>query len=125
VSSGEGGALLTNRRDIFEPALIYQDSSAIAFFGNQMDGFSTEPFCGVEFRANELCAAVMNRQLDRLDGILADLRRNKKYMMEKLLKLLLLNMIFLICISAKIKHLLSLSQQEKRIRIISSISWKV
>ena len=84
VSSGEGGALLTNRRDIFEPALIYQDSSAIAFFGNQMDGFSTEPFCGVEFRANELCAAVMNRQLDRLDGILADLRRNKKYMMEKL-----------------------------------------
>ena len=84
ISSGEGGALLTNRRDVFEPALVYQDSSAIAFFGNQMDGFSTPTFCGNEYRANELCAAVMNVQLDRLDGILSDLKRNQKYMMKKL-----------------------------------------
>lgn len=84
VSSGEGGALLTNRRDVFEPALIYQDSSAIAFFGNQMENFSVKPFCGNEYRSNELCAAVMNIQLDRLDGILADLRRNKAYIMNKL-----------------------------------------
>lgn len=86
ISSGEGGALLTNRRDVFEPALVYQDSSAIAFFGNQMDGFSIPTFCGNEYRANELCAAVMNIQLDRLDGILADLKRNQKYMMNKLSK---------------------------------------
>lgn len=84
ISSGEGGALLTNRRDVFEPALVYQDSSAIAFFGNQMDGFSIPTFCGNEYRANELCAAVMNVQLDRLDGILSDLKRNQKYMMKKL-----------------------------------------
>ncbi len=84
ISSGEGGALLTNRRDVFEPALIYQDSSAVAFFGNQMEDFTTEPFCGNEYRANELCAAVMNIQLDRLDTILADLRKNKAFMMEKL-----------------------------------------
>ena len=84
ITSGEGGALLTNRRDIFEPALIYQDSSAISFFGNQIDSFITVPFCGTEHRANELCAAVMNVQFDRLDGILADLRKNKAYLMEKL-----------------------------------------
>ncbi len=84
ISSGEGGALLTNRRDVFEPALIYHDSSAVAFFGNQMDDFTTELFCGNEYRANELCAAVMNMQLDKLDGILGDLRKNKAYMMKKL-----------------------------------------
>lgn len=84
ISSGEGGALLTNNREIFEGALIYQDSSAVAYFGDQMQGFTTEGFCGNEYRSNELCAAVMNVQLSRLDGILEDLRKNKKYMMDKL-----------------------------------------
>jgi len=84
VSSGEGGALLTDNRDIFEKALIYQDSSAVAFFGNQMEGFETQGFCGNEYRSNELCAAVMNVQLGRLDGILTDLRKNKKYIMDRL-----------------------------------------
>ena len=84
ISSGEGGALLTNNRQVFEASLIYQDSSAVAFFGNQLEDFTTEGFCGTEFRSNELCAAVMNVQLDRLDGILADLRANKKYIMDAL-----------------------------------------
>ena len=84
VSSGEGGALLTNNRKIFEASLIYHDSSAVAFFGNQMADFTTEPFCGTEYRANEVSAAIMNVQLGRLDGILADLRRNKAYLMKKL-----------------------------------------
>ena len=84
ISCGEGGALLTNNREIFERAIIYQDSSAVAFFGDQMQDFTTEGFCGNEYRSNELCAAVMNVQLSRLDGILADLRKNKKYMMDQL-----------------------------------------
>lgn len=84
ITCGEGGALLTNDRKIFERALIYQDSSAVAFFGDQMNGFTTDGFCGNEYRSNELCAAVLNVQLDRLDGILSDLRRNKKYLMDAL-----------------------------------------
>ncbi len=84
VSCGEGGALLTDKREWFEKAIIYQDSSAVAFFGDQMQGFSTEGFCGNEYRSNELCAAVLNVQLSRLDGIVADLRKNKKYIMENL-----------------------------------------
>lgn len=82
ISSGEGGALLTNRKEVFERALIYHDSNAVAFFGNQLEGFETEGFCGNEYRSNELCAAVMNVQLDRMEGILADLRKAKKYMMD-------------------------------------------
>ena len=84
ISCGEGGALLTDNREIFERALIYHDSSAVAFFGDQMQGFSTDAFCGQEYRSNELCAAVLNVQLTKLDGILADLRKNKKYLMSAL-----------------------------------------
>ena len=82
VSSGEGGALLTQDKNLYERALIYHDAGAIAFFGDQMTGFETEGFCGNEYRSNELCAAVMRVQLTRLDGILADLRKNKKYLMD-------------------------------------------
>ena len=84
ITCGEGGALLTDSREIFERALIYHDCSAVAFFGNQMSEFTTEGFCGSEYRSNELCAAVMNVQLERLEGILSDLRKNKKYMMDAL-----------------------------------------
>ncbi len=84
ISAGEGGALLTNNRNIFERALIYHDSSAVSYFGNQLDGFTNETFCGQEFRTNEITAAILRRQLEKLDGIIADLRKNKKYLMEKL-----------------------------------------
>lgn len=82
VSCGEGGAILTDNRKIFEAALIHQDSSGIAFFGEQMVDFSTEAFCGDEYRSNELCAAVLNVQLGRMDTTLAGLRKNKKYIMD-------------------------------------------
>lgn len=84
ISAGEGGALLTNDKEIFEKGLIYHDSSAVAYFGDQMNGFSAEPFCGYEFRTNEITAAIMRVQLSRLDGILADLRKNKKLLMNAL-----------------------------------------
>jgi len=84
ITCGEGGALLTNNRDLFENALIYHDSSAIAYFGNQMEDFHAEQFCGSEYRANEISAAVLGVQLTRMDGILADNRRNKKSLMEKI-----------------------------------------
>ena len=84
VTCGEGGAMLTNKREVFERALIYHDSSAIAYFGDQMKDFTQNGFCGTEYRSNELCAAVLNVQLDRLDTLLSDLRRNKKYVMDRL-----------------------------------------
>lgn len=84
ISSGEGGALLTDRRDVMERALIYHDCSACAFFGDQMSDFTQEPFCGTEYRTNEITAAILREQLKRLDGIIADLRANKRYMMDAL-----------------------------------------
>lgn len=77
ISVGEGGALLTRDDKVFERALIYHDSSAVAYFGNQLEGVTEPLFCGSEFRTNEIQAAILNVQLSRMDGIIADLRRNR------------------------------------------------
>ena len=84
ITAGEGGALLTNDRAIFERALIYHDSSAVAYFGDQLNDVEAQLFCGNEYRANEISAAILRIQLRRLDGILHDLRRNKKYLRDAL-----------------------------------------
>lgn len=84
ISAGEGGALLTNDRQIYERALIYHDSSAIAFFGNQLDGIHEPTFGGVEYRANEIQAAIMREQLKKLDTIVADLRHTGELLREAL-----------------------------------------
>ena len=78
ISAGEGGALLTNDKDIYGRALIYHDSSAVVFFGDQLSGIEENPFCGVEYRTNEITCAILRCQLKRLDGILHDLRTQKK-----------------------------------------------
>ncbi len=84
ISAGEGGALLTDNQDIFEKALIYHDSGAIAYFGDQMNGFSTEPFCGTEYRIGEITSAIMREQFKKLDGIVKDLRKNKALLIEEI-----------------------------------------
>ena len=83
-AGGEGGALLTDSKEIFEKALIYHDSSAVAYFGDQMRDFSTEPFCGSEFRVGEVTSAILREQFKRLDGIVHDLKKNKALLMAEL-----------------------------------------
>lgn len=77
ISAGEGGALLTNDKKIADRALIYHDSSAVAFFGDQLNGVDERTFCGNEYRVGEISSAVLREQLKRLDGILDDLLRVK------------------------------------------------
>ena len=84
LSSGEGGALLTNNRKIYERALIYHDSSAVAFFGTQLDGISEPLFGGTEFRISDITGAILREQLKKLPDIIADLHRNKFALIEKL-----------------------------------------
>ncbi len=84
LSSGEGGALLTNNRKIYERALIYHDSSAVAFFGTQLDGISEPLFGGTEFRISDITGAILREQLKKLPDIIADLHKNKFALIEKL-----------------------------------------
>ena len=82
ITAGEGGALLTDDKTIFERALIYHDSSAVAYFGDQLSGVETDLFCGNEYRTNGISAAILREQLKKMDDIISDLRRNKKYVMD-------------------------------------------
>lgn len=84
ISSGEGGALFTSDRIIYERALIHHDSSAIAYFGTQLDGVTESQFCGNEYRIGEITGAVLRSQLKKLDGILTDLHKNKMLLMAAL-----------------------------------------
>ncbi len=84
ISTGEGGALVTDDKHLFDRALIYHDSSAISFFGDQLSDVEADTFCGNEYRTNEITSAILRVQLHKLDEILADLRKNKAYIMDKL-----------------------------------------
>ncbi len=77
ITSGEGGAIVTNNKKIFERALIYHDASAVAFFGNQLDDSSEPVFGGTEFRVSDITGAIMREQLKKLPSIIEDLDKNR------------------------------------------------
>lgn len=78
ITAGEGGALVTDEKKIFERGLIYHDASAVAFFGNQLDGNSEPVFGGTEFRVSDITGAIMREQLKKLPAIIKDLGDNRK-----------------------------------------------
>lgn len=82
ITSGEGGALVTDDRQIYERALIYHDSSAVAFFGDQLNGISEPLFGGTEFRVSDIIGAILREQLKRMPSLMADLRRNRSRLAE-------------------------------------------
>lgn len=82
ITSGEGGALFTNNRQLYERALIFHDSAAIAFFGSQLDDVNEPQFCGVEYRVSEFHGAIIREQLKRLPGIMKGLRHSRAYLMN-------------------------------------------
>lgn len=84
LTAGEGGALVTNNRTIYERALIYHDSSAVAFFGDQLDGINEPLFGGTEFRVSDITGAILREQLKKLPDIIADLHKNKFALIDKL-----------------------------------------
>ncbi|MDD5707965.1 MAG: DegT/DnrJ/EryC1/StrS family aminotransferase [Kiritimatiellae bacterium] len=80
IGAGEGGALVTSDRLLYEKALIHHDGGS-AFRGHQL---LIKPFCGSSFRVSEFVGAVMRAQLARLDGILKRLRANKAALLAEL-----------------------------------------
>ena len=84
LTAGEGGALVTKKRQVFERALIFHDSSAVAFFGTQLDGISEPLFGGTEFRVSDITGAILREQLKKLPSIINDLHKNKFALIGKL-----------------------------------------
>jgi len=76
MSAGEGGALVTGDRLVYERAMIHSDSG-LAFRAAAAE-LAAPMFLGRQYRASEVMGAILRVQLRRLDGMLADLRRIKK-----------------------------------------------
>lgn len=82
IACGEGGAVLTSDRKVYERALIQHDGGC-AFRGHA--GSMSEPiFTGFNMRASEILGAIMRGQLKRLDKILDRLRARKAAFVEVL-----------------------------------------
>jgi dTDP-4-amino-4,6-dideoxygalactose transaminase len=81
IKSGEGGAVLTNDRRIFERASMYHDVGSY-----ERDDFASEEplFVGVNLRMPELCAAVLRPQLRRLEALIDKLRTHREVVVEAL-----------------------------------------
>ncbi len=73
LTCGEGGAVTTSVRSIYERALIYHDS-ACATFGSNAAKVSIPVFAGQNYRISEISAAILLEQASRLEAILARLR---------------------------------------------------
>jgi len=79
MSSGEGGAFVTNDDKLYERAIIYHDCGTPFW----TDNISEPLFTGTTYRVSEITGAILRVQLERLDGILTDLRRVKKTIMDE------------------------------------------
>ena len=69
ITTGEGGAMITSRRDLYELAIEVHDCAGPVRHGSDLPRFP-----GWNFRASELTGAVARVQLTRLDGLLERMR---------------------------------------------------
>ncbi|MCF7940046.1 MAG: DegT/DnrJ/EryC1/StrS family aminotransferase [Spirochaetia bacterium] len=76
LSAGEGGAVVTDDRTIFERALIYHDGGTA--FRPYAAELSVPVFTGNQHRISEITGAILRVQQSRLEGILSDLRARKQ-----------------------------------------------
>ena len=81
-AGGEGGCLVTNDRKLYETAFAYHDSGTS--FRPRACEFSIPVFVAQQYRADEVTGALARMQMQRLDGIIADLRRIRQRLAKAL-----------------------------------------
>jgi 8-amino-3,8-dideoxy-alpha-D-manno-octulosonate transaminase len=76
ISSGEGGALVTNDPVIYERAARFEHMGLLdSLFVDRLGKSRVDFFPGENFRMSEFTGAVMDAQLPKLDTMLTNLRR--------------------------------------------------
>jgi dTDP-4-amino-4,6-dideoxygalactose transaminase len=76
LTAGGGGALITSQSHLHDRAFIFHDGACGV--GRDDSSFSVPTFAGMPFRGGEITAAILLAQLEKLDGILKDLRAAKR-----------------------------------------------
>lgn len=82
ITCGEGGALVTDEREIYERALIFHDGGCS--FRNHAPNIQAQFFAGWNFRINEILSAILRVQLTRLDPMLDAMLTEKRVMIDQL-----------------------------------------
>lgn len=82
INSGDGGALVTDDRNYFERAFAFHDQGHLPHRKGAEMGHRA--IMGLNFRMNELTAAVVLAQLRKTDYIVTQLRKNKGLLKEML-----------------------------------------
>jgi len=82
IAAGEGGALVTNSRELYEQAFMEHDGGGALWPDNK--DIKAPFFAGGNFRNNEVSAAILREQLKRLPGILSGLRKARHTLAEML-----------------------------------------
>lgn len=75
ITSGEGGAVVTNDPVLYERAVRFHDMGAFrGLFEERTGGRRAPEFAGENFRMSEFTGAVLGAQLPKLDGMIAAMR---------------------------------------------------
>ena len=82
ISCGEGGAVVTNNKQVYDHAHMYSDHGH-DHIGNDR-GAENHPIMGMNYRISEMNAALGVAQFRKLDRILEIQRRNKQRLKEAL-----------------------------------------
>lgn len=79
ITSGEGGAVVSNDGELFERALRFHDVGSLrAPYTEELKGGLLAAFAACNFRMNEFTGAVLKAQLTKLETICTGLRTNAK-----------------------------------------------
>jgi dTDP-4-amino-4,6-dideoxygalactose transaminase len=79
ITSGEGGAVVTNDPLLFERASRYHDLGSLRPLHEKVaGGAKSDTFAGSQFRMSEFTGGVLVAQLRKLDRIVADVRANAR-----------------------------------------------
>jgi len=86
ITSGEGGAMVTDDWDVYDRAVRYQDQGGqfTTSKGEVRDHSSGEPLIGVNLRMNEIAGAIAEVQVQRLPSMIEAMRRTAQTIRRRL-----------------------------------------
>jgi len=88
ITSGEGGAVVTNDPHLYERAARFHDMGNLnGVFQERLGKARDAHFAGENFRMSELTGAVLGAQLPKLPTMVSSLRRNARIIREGLVDL--------------------------------------
>ena len=79
ITSGEGGVVCTNDKELYERAVCCHDHGNVRHYHREIIGKEmVEPFCAEQYRMSELTGAVALAQFRKLSSIIQAMKKSKR-----------------------------------------------